>query len=80
MEPGSFFLGETEWCIVMDKYYLEYEVDTGERVIVEFEDENDRDGFHISLDMYKAQLGPVTMEVFTRIREKFRGKILGPLE
>jgi hypothetical protein len=62
----------------MDKYYLEYEIDNGARIILAFDEENDRDGCHISLDMYKAQLGPVTEDVFTRIREKFRGEILGP--
>lgn len=62
----------------VEQYYLEYEIASGARYFVVFDDENDRDGFHISLDMYKAQLGPVTEEVFHRIREKFRGTVIGP--
>ncbi|KRW91896.1 hypothetical protein SD51_06450 [Alicyclobacillus tengchongensis] len=59
----------------MDTYYLEYELSDGQRVILAFDEENDRDGCHISLDMYKAQLGPVTEEVLSRIVNKFNGRI-----
>ncbi|GLG02382.1 hypothetical protein Alches_24230 [Alicyclobacillus hesperidum subsp. aegles] len=59
----------------MNTYYLEYELSDGQRVILAFDEENDRDGCHISLDMYKAQLGPVTEEVLSRIVNKFHGRI-----
>lgn len=60
-----------------DTYYLEYELSDGRRVFLAFDDENDRDGCHISLDMYKAQLGPVTDEVLARILGKFNGRVAG---
>ena len=64
---------------VLDEYYLQYELSdgAGARVVV-FEDENDRDGCHISLDMYRANLGPVDDSVLARIAAKFRGKIVQP--
>ncbi|EJY56911.1 hypothetical protein URH17368_0338 [Alicyclobacillus hesperidum URH17-3-68] len=61
--------------MLMNTYYLEYELSDGQRVILAFDEENDRDGCHISLDMYKAQLGPVTEEVLSRIVNKFHGRI-----
>ncbi|MDQ0190146.1 hypothetical protein JI721_07485 [Alicyclobacillus cycloheptanicus] len=57
-------------------YYLEYETSTGERVLLSFADEDDRDGCHISLDMYKSNLGPVDDEVLGRILGKFHGEIV----
>ncbi|WP_206831470.1 hypothetical protein [Alicyclobacillus fructus] len=60
-----------------DTYYLEYELHDGTRVFLAFDNENDRDGCHISLDMYKAQLGPITQEVLDRILGKFHGRIAG---
>lgn len=54
--------------------YLEYELHDATRVLLRFQNLNDRDGCHISLDMYKAQLGPVTEEVLSRIVEKFHGE------
>ncbi|MBF8376609.1 hypothetical protein IW967_01795 [Alicyclobacillus mali] len=60
-----------------DTYYLEYELDDGTRLFLAFDNENDRDGCHISLDMYKAQLGPITQEVLDRILGKFNGRIAG---
>ncbi|MCL6637359.1 MAG: hypothetical protein K6T26_05370 [Alicyclobacillus sp.] len=57
-----------------DTYYLEYELSDGERVILVFDDINDRDGCHISLDMYKVQLGPVDHVVLAEILAKFRGR------
>lgn len=59
-----------------ETYYLEYELDGGERVILSFDDLNNRDGCHISLDMYKGQLGPVDKAVMQRILAKFKGEIL----
>lgn len=59
-----------------DTYYLEYEISSGERVILAFADVNDRDGCHISLDMYKVQLGPVDEAVLQRILGKFQGEVV----
>jgi len=59
-----------------DPYYLEYELSDAKRFILAFENENDRDGCHISLDMYKVQLGPVDEPVLNRILVKFQGKIV----
>ncbi|GMA64011.1 hypothetical protein [Alicyclobacillus fastidiosus] len=59
-----------------DTYYLEYQLESGEQVIMGFADINDRDGCHISLDMYKGQLGPVDEAVMQRILAKFRGRVL----
>jgi len=39
-----------------------------------FDNLNDRDGCHISLDMYKVQLGPVDEHVLLRILDKFHGQ------
>jgi hypothetical protein len=59
-----------------DKAYLEYELSDGTFVILQFDDENQRDGCHISLDMYKVHLGAVDDEVLERIVKKFQGQIL----
>lgn len=61
-----------------DRYYLEYALAEGQRVILLFDNMNDRDGCHISLDMYKVQLGPVDNASLQRILEKFRGEIVTP--
>lgn len=61
-----------------DTYYLEYELSDFRRVILAFSNENDRDGCHISLEMYKHQLGPVDTDVLNRILAKFTGKIVTP--
>lgn len=61
-----------------DTYYLEYELSDFRRVILAFGNENDRDGCHISLEMYKHQLGPVDEEVLRRILAKFTGEIVTP--
>ncbi len=67
---GGNYMAETE------TYYLEYQLENGEQVIMGFADINDRDGCHISLDMYKGQLGPVDEDVLQRILTKFRGRVL----
>lgn len=59
-------------------YYLEYITAGDERVFLKFANENNRDGCHISLDMYKVQLGPVDMTVLTRIAQKFQGEVVRP--
>ncbi|QSO50597.1 hypothetical protein JZ785_16950 [Alicyclobacillus curvatus] len=64
--------------MVQDTYYLEYNTSNDERVFLRFDNENDRDGCHISLDMYKVQLGPVDLEVLERIANKFHGVITPP--
>lgn len=61
-----------------ETYYLEYVTADEERVFLKFADENNRDGCHISLDMYKVQLGPVTMDVLLGILKKFKGEIVPP--
>jgi hypothetical protein len=58
--------------------YLEYELSDGRRVMLAFSNINDRDGCHISLDMYKAQLGPVDDAVLQRILGKFNGRVISP--
>ncbi|MCL6517378.1 hypothetical protein [Alicyclobacillus sp.] len=62
----------------MERYYLEYELSDGTRVMLAFGNINDRDGCHISLDMYKVQLGPVDMAVLRRVAGKFNGTLLNP--
>lgn len=57
-------------------YYLQYELTSGELVMLTFTEEDDRDGCHISLDMYKANLGAVDHDVLHRIMEKFRGAVV----
>ncbi|KPV44658.1 hypothetical protein [Alicyclobacillus ferrooxydans] len=59
-------------------YYLEYITADEERVFLRFDNENDRDGCHISLDMYKVQLGPVDMQVLLGIANKFGGQVARP--
>lgn len=57
-------------------YYLEYELSDGTRVIARFDDINQRDGCHISLDMYKVHLGNVDVDVVARIAAKFKGELV----
>lgn len=58
--------------------YLEYELADGQRVILKFDNINDRDGCHISLDMYKVQLGPIDGGVLAGILHKFNGQVVTP--
>lgn len=55
-------------------YYLEYSLANEEHVLLRFSDINQRDGCYISLDMYKAQLGPITLDVLENICKKFSGE------
>ncbi|QQE79419.1 hypothetical protein [Alicyclobacillus sp. SO9] len=57
-------------------YLLEYKLSDETQVFLRFNNINDRDGCHISLDMYKAQLGPVTQAVLQRILNKFSGEVV----
>ncbi|MCL6444794.1 MAG: hypothetical protein K6T83_15295 [Alicyclobacillus sp.] len=61
-----------------ERCYLAYELSDGTRVMLRFPNMNDMDGCHISLDMYKAQLGPVDSEVLQRILNKFHGEVVAP--
>jgi hypothetical protein len=59
-----------------ETYFLTYILDDDSEVAARFSNINDRDGCHISLDMYKVNLGPVTREVWERIVGKFKGEIV----
>lgn len=41
---------------------------------------DDKDGFEISLGLYRANLGPITEEVFRRFAGKFKGEVQEPEE
>lgn len=77
MPPTCFLAKDVKRAVGNpDVYYLEYELFDGSRVILKFDNENDRDGCHISLDMYKVQLGPVDMSVLETIMMKFGGQVV----
>jgi hypothetical protein len=77
--PRCFSVKDVKWTVGSpEAYYLEYELFDGNRVILKFDNENDRDGCHISLDMYKVQLGPVDMSVLEGITMKFGGQVVTP--
>ncbi|UOF92191.1 hypothetical protein LSG31_08465 [Fodinisporobacter ferrooxydans] len=59
-----------------ESFYLTYLLEDDREVAAKFDDINDRDGCHISLDMYKVNLGPITDEVWERMVGKFRGAIV----
>ncbi|GGJ08978.1 hypothetical protein GCM10010885_17580 [Alicyclobacillus cellulosilyticus] len=59
-----------------DTAYLEYELSDGRRAILRFAHIDHRDGCHISLDLYKAYLGPVDEVVLQRVLAKFRGELV----
>ncbi|MDP9729762.1 hypothetical protein FY534_00700 [Alicyclobacillus sp. TC] len=63
-----------------EPYFLQYQLSDDRVVMLQFSNINDRDGCHISLDMYKAQLGPVTQAVMERILAKFQGTVWGGLD
>ncbi|MCX7570006.1 hypothetical protein OS242_08515 [Tumebacillus sp. DT12] len=58
-----------------ETFYSTYRMSTGTVRIAVFTDINDKDGFEISLGMYRAHVGDVTDEVFERHVEKFNGRI-----
>lgn len=62
--------------VTTDTYYLEYQTSDNTHLFLSFQNENDRDGCHISLDMYKSQLGTVDMAVLHGILIKFQGRII----
>jgi hypothetical protein len=55
-------------------YYLAYPLSDGSIGSARFFDINDRDGCHISLDMYRSNLGEVTREVFLRYVDRHGGE------
>lgn len=57
-------------------YYATYAVEAAGQMKARFADMDKRDGFEISLGMYKANLGPVTREVFLQYAERFEGEVL----
>lgn len=59
-----------------DLYYATFAVETVGVMKARFADINKRDGFEISLGMYKANLGAVTREVFLQYAERFEGEVL----
>lgn len=58
------------------EYVLSYKLEDGRQVAAVFGDINDRDGCDISLGMYRANLGPVTQEVWERMVTRFQGTFL----
>ncbi|ASS76368.1 hypothetical protein CIG75_16355 [Tumebacillus algifaecis] len=57
-------------------YYATYTLHEGEQMVARFADINKRDGFEISLGMYRANLGPVTRDVFMQYAERFEGDVV----
>ncbi|MDI3257468.1 MAG: hypothetical protein QJR01_07045 [Kyrpidia sp.] len=55
---------------------MTYELADGAVAAARFSAEEDRDGCHISLDLYRANLGPVDGEVFARMVRRHRGSVL----
>ncbi|TCP55644.1 hypothetical protein EV586_103297 [Tumebacillus sp. BK434] len=63
-----------------DLYYATFAVEAVGPMQARFADMDKRDGFEISLGMYKANLGPVTREVFLQYAERFAGEVLEPAQ
>lgn len=57
-------------------YYATYAVEALGPMKARFADLDKRDGFEISLGMYKANLGPVTRDVFLQYAQRFEGEVL----
>lgn len=57
-------------------YYSTYTIDEGRDLSARFADQNARDGFEISIGMYRANLGAITEEVFRQYVERFQGEVL----
>ncbi|MBL0386705.1 hypothetical protein JJB07_08575 [Tumebacillus sp. ITR2] len=55
-------------------YHTTYRVEDGRTLHASFESRDNRDGFEISLGMYKVNLGPITEQVFRQYVERFAGK------
>lgn len=61
---------------MVKEYYASIQVEDGRELAAKFADINARDGFEISLEMYKVNLGPVSEEVFRRFADKFAGDVI----
>ncbi|KEO83547.1 hypothetical protein [Tumebacillus flagellatus] len=55
-------------------FHTSYKVEDGRTLHAKFESRDNRDGFEISLGMYKANLGPITEAVFAQYVERFAGE------
>lgn len=60
----------------VNSFYLTYTLMDGSVGAARFETEEDRDGCHISLDLYRVNLGPVDDGVFARMVLRHRGRVL----
>jgi hypothetical protein len=63
-----------------EQFFATFKIDDGRLFQAVFDDINGRDGFEISLGMYRANLGPITEEVFRRFAGKFDGVVKAPTE
>jgi predicted SpoU family rRNA methylase len=61
-------------------FYSTYQIADGRNLAAKFKDLNDRDGFEISLAMYRNHIGEVTEEVFLRYVDKFNGTVVAQEE
>lgn len=57
------------------RYYATLTIADGRRLVASFANINDRDGFEISLGLYRSNLGQITEEVYYRFLEKFDGRV-----
>jgi hypothetical protein len=57
-------------------FYATYTLEDQRTLVAKFENENDRDGFEISIGMYRANLGAITEDVFRTYAERFRAEVL----
>ena len=57
------------------RYYATMTLADGRRLVASFANVNDRDGFEISLGLYRSNLGQITEEVYTRFLKKFDGRV-----
>ncbi|MGZ4031589.1 MAG: hypothetical protein ACXVP5_10470 [Tumebacillaceae bacterium] len=64
----------------LEQYFATFKIEDGRLFQAVFDDINGRDGFEISLGMYRANLGPVNEEVFRRFAAKFDGVVKPPVE
>ncbi|MFD2171767.1 hypothetical protein [Tumebacillus lipolyticus] len=60
----------------VERYYATYKLEDGTEMAAKFADINKRDGFEISLSMYRVNLGPIKREVFLQYVERFEGELI----
>jgi hypothetical protein len=58
----------------MTTYSTTYKLEDGRILSASFADRNNKDGFEISLGMYRVNLGPITEAVFRQYVERFAGE------